>query len=158
MRHDRYHAESNINILLTRNLTIDSSVRQWSHLLMIPLHSLWAKSSNSMRGQFECDVTLVLFLFWFRSFTCTVRFLSHSLLERLGIGLNLDVLGWTGGGGVLKIRQYWWASYVYRPLVDGWRLQTNATELKRTKELYVRCCDSFRYISMKQLLQLNKSE
>ena len=26
----RYHAESNINILLTRNLPIDSSVRQWT--------------------------------------------------------------------------------------------------------------------------------
>ena len=28
----RHHAESNINILLTRNLPIDSGARQWSHL------------------------------------------------------------------------------------------------------------------------------
>ena len=38
----RHHADSNINILLTRNLHTDPSVRQWSHPLMIPLHYLWA--------------------------------------------------------------------------------------------------------------------
>ena len=65
----RHHAESNINILLTRNLPIESSVRQWSHPLMIPLHCfvyciilhcfilyLWVKSNKRARGQFKCDV------------------------------------------------------------------------------------------------------
>ena len=53
----RHQAESNINILLTRNFPTDSGVRQWSHPLMIPLHCLWAKSNNRTRGHFECDVT-----------------------------------------------------------------------------------------------------
>ena len=73
----RYHAN---NILLTRNLPFDSDVRQWCHPLMISLNYLWANSNNRTRGQFEYDVTLVFFvLVWFRSFTCTVRLLSHIL-------------------------------------------------------------------------------
>ena len=42
----RHHAEPNINILLTRNVPFGSSVRQWSHPLMIPMCCLWAKSNN----------------------------------------------------------------------------------------------------------------
>ena len=61
----RHHAESNINILLTRNLPIDSDVRQWSHTLMIPFHCLWAKSNNRTCGQFECDVPWFCFCFDF---------------------------------------------------------------------------------------------
>ena len=61
----RHHTESNINILLTRNLTTDSGVRQRSHPLMIPLHCLWAKSKNRTRDQFECDVTWFSFDFEF---------------------------------------------------------------------------------------------
>ena len=72
----RHHAD---NILLTRNLHFDSDVRQWSHPLMILLHCLWANSNYRTRGQFECDMTL--FLFWFRSFTCTMRLLFHSLFK-----------------------------------------------------------------------------
>ena len=53
---NRDHAEPNISKLLTRNLSFDSDVRQWSHPLIIPLHCLWAKSSNITCGQFECDV------------------------------------------------------------------------------------------------------
>ena len=59
----RHHAEPNINILLTSNFPFNlelinfSSVRQWSHALMIPLHCLWAKLNNGTGGQFECDVT-----------------------------------------------------------------------------------------------------
>ena len=60
----RYHAESN-NILLSRNLPIDSGVRHWSHPFTIPLHCLWAKSNNRTRGQFECDVTWFCFYFEF---------------------------------------------------------------------------------------------
>ena len=37
----RHHAKSNINLLLTRTLLIDSSVREWGHTLVIPLHCLW---------------------------------------------------------------------------------------------------------------------
>ena len=36
---------------------------------MIPLHYLWAKSNNKMHGQIWMWHDLVLFLFWFRSFT-----------------------------------------------------------------------------------------
>ena len=49
----------------------DSDLRPWSHPLIIPLHCLWAKSSNRMHGQFECDMTL--FLFWLCSFICAAR-------------------------------------------------------------------------------------
>ena len=73
------HAEPNTKILLTGNLPFDYDVRQWSHPSMIPLHCLWAKSNNKTRGQFECDMTWFLFLFWFRSFTCTRRLLFHRL-------------------------------------------------------------------------------
>ena len=66
----RYHAEPNI-ILLIRNVSSDSEVRQWSHPLMIPLHCLWVKLNYRTRGQFEDGVTC-FFLFLFRSFTCTV--------------------------------------------------------------------------------------
>ena len=61
---------------------------------------------------------LVLFLFWFRSFTCTVRLLFHSLLEtvRERVHLKLDVQGqgvrnlfwcrWTGGRGSGKLDNF----------------------------------------------------
>ena len=61
----RLHAETNINILLTRNLPFDSDVRQWSHPLMIQLHFLWAKLNNRMRGQFECDLIWICFCYGF---------------------------------------------------------------------------------------------
>ena len=57
----KYHVN---NILLARNLSWDSDVRQWSHPLMIPSYCLWVKSNKRTRGQFEYDV-LYLFLFWF---------------------------------------------------------------------------------------------
>ena len=58
-------AESNISILLAKNLPIDSDLRQRSHPLMILLHSLWAKSNNRTRGQFECYLTWFCFSFDF---------------------------------------------------------------------------------------------
>ena len=72
----RHYVESNINILLTRNLPFDSDVRQWSHRLMIPLHCLWAKSNNIARGQFERDVTWFCFCFDF-VYSHTVQLLFH---------------------------------------------------------------------------------
>ena len=125
----RHHIESNINIALTRNLPIDSGIRHWSHPLMIPLRCLWVKSNNRTRGQFECGVTwfyVVLLL------TCTVRFLFHSLLERVGgeWGGWGFIWNWSsrvnGGGivlyldgqgcwGFLKIRQFSLTTCVYRP-------------------------------------------
>ena len=60
----RHHTEPN-NILLTRNLPFCSDVRHWSHLLLIPLHCLWAKSNNRTHGQFECDATWFCFCFDF---------------------------------------------------------------------------------------------
>ena len=82
---------------MTRNFPFDSDIRQWSHPLMIPLHCLWAKLNNQTRGQFECDVTWFLFLFWFRSFTCTVLLLLHSLLKRAGASFKIgrpSLKGW----------------------------------------------------------------
>ena len=85
----RYHAESNINILLPRDLPIDSGDRQWSHPLMIPLYCFWAKSNNTTHGQFECGMTW----FCFCSFTCTLRLLFHSLLERMCMWEGLFKIG-----------------------------------------------------------------
>ena len=53
----RHHADSNIDILLTKNLLFDSGVRHRSHPLMIPLSCLRAKWNNKMRGEFEYDMT-----------------------------------------------------------------------------------------------------
>ena len=61
----RHHAESNINILLTKTLLIDSDVRQRNHSLIIPFYYLWAKSNNRTRGQFEYDVIQFWFCFDF---------------------------------------------------------------------------------------------
>ena len=106
----RYHAESNINILSTRNLLIESDIRQWSHPYNDTIALLWAKANNRTR---------ILKEFWFRSLTYTVKLSFHNLLER--IGLKLDVQGRGGGNildiegqrgwGVLKIRQFSWTSY-----------------------------------------------
>ena len=57
----RHHTEPKNNISLTRNLPFDSDVRQWSHPLTIPLHCLWAKLNNRVRGQFPCNVTSFCF-------------------------------------------------------------------------------------------------
>ena len=50
----------------------------------------WAKSNNRTRGQFECDVDMVLFGFD---------------VQGQGVGTNLDAdgRGWGGGKGSLKI-------------------------------------------------------
>ena len=80
---NRHHAEPNINILFTKKFPFDSDFIHRSHPL-ISLHWLWAKSNNRIRDQFEYDVTWFLLLFWFRSFTCTVLLLSHSLLKSVG--------------------------------------------------------------------------
>ena len=60
----RHHAETN-NMLLTRNLYFDSDMRQRSHLLMILLHFLLAKSNNRTPGQFEYDMTWFCFCYDF---------------------------------------------------------------------------------------------
>ena len=97
-------AESNNNISLTKNLTINSGVRQRSHPLMIPLHCLWAKSNNRTRNQFESDVWCDDFIrLHARCGCCFVVCWKGTL------GLKLDVQGqgggknfghrWTGGRG-----------------------------------------------------------
>ena len=48
----RHHGN---NILLARNLSFGSDVRQWSYPLMMPLYCLWAKSNNRICGQFGYD-------------------------------------------------------------------------------------------------------
>ena len=66
----KHHAK---NILLTRNLPFDSDIKQWCHLLAIPLRYLWAESNNRTRCQFEYDATLVFL------FVCLVSFINmHS--------------------------------------------------------------------------------
>ena len=52
-------------MLLTRNLSFDSGVRQWSFPLMIPLHCFWAKSNNRKRDKCERDVLSFVFCFVF---------------------------------------------------------------------------------------------
>ena len=81
----RHHTEPN-NILLKRNLPFDSDIRQKSHPLMIPLHCLWAISSNRTRGQFECDVTWFCFCFDFvrshaRYGCCSIVCLSFQVVQ-----------------------------------------------------------------------------
>ena len=90
---NKHTAESNINILLTRNLPVDSGVRQWSHPLMIPLHCFWAKSNNRMPGQFECDVTW--FCFCFNSVCPHAQCCCCSIFcwRGWGVFLKLDVQG-----------------------------------------------------------------
>ena len=61
----RHHAKPNINVLLTRNLPLDSDIRQQSYPLMIPLHCLLVKLNNRMHSQFEYDVTYFCFCFDF---------------------------------------------------------------------------------------------
>ena len=95
----RHHAESS-DILLARNITFDSDVRQWSHSLMITLHCLWDESNNRTRGQFECGVIWFCFCF---DFVCSP---ARYHLER-GIRLKLDGRRWTGGGGLEN-----WAIFV----------------------------------------------
>ena len=123
----RHHAESNINILLTRNLPTDSGVRKWSIPLM--MHCLCSKSNNRTPGQFEHDVTWFCFCFdvvrsHARCGCCSIIFWRRWKRVRLkldiqgqGYGKMLDVDG-QGGWGVLKIRQFSWTSYVHHPLTD----------------------------------------
>ena len=107
-----------------------------------PLHRLWAKSNNRERGQFECArhiqidhalYTWFCFCFDFvrpharcgccskdcwRGWTVSVGLKLDVQLQRGGKKM-LDVDGQVGGG-VLKIRQFSWTSYVYRPLLLSW--------------------------------------
>ena len=80
----RYHAESNINILLIKSLPFDSGVRQWSYLLMILLHCIITRLNQTIERVVNLNVTWLGFIFvLFRSFTCMVQLLFHSLLERV---------------------------------------------------------------------------
>ena len=100
-----------INFQKTRNLPIDSSVRQWINPLMIPLHCFGAKSNNRTHGQFEFDVTW--FCFWFDfvcshawcvccSIVCWREFQLKLDVQSQGGGKSLDVDGlWGEGSGKL---------------------------------------------------------
>ena len=94
----RHHAKPN-NILLTKNLPFDSNIRQWNHLLMIPLHCLWAESNNRRRGQFECRMTWFCFCFDFvRSHAPLIRLFGlKSDVQSQVVGRILDVDGQGGG-------------------------------------------------------------
>ena len=118
----KHHVESNITILLRRNLRIDSDVRQWSHPLMMPLHCLWAKSNNRAPGQFECDVTWFCFCFVFVRSHARCGCCSIACWRGWGRGsFKRDVQGQGGrrifdvdGQGrweVLKIRQSWTSDF-----------------------------------------------
>ena len=98
----RHHAESNINILLTRNLSFDSGVRQLSHILIMPLYCFWAKSNNRTCGRFEYDVTWSCFCFDFvRSHAqcdcCAIVCWRGCGMGWRGVRLKLDVQGEVGG-------------------------------------------------------------
>ena len=79
----RHYAESSINILLTWNLPTESGVRQWSHSLMN--HCIVCRLDWTIERVINLNVTWIGFaLFSFRSFTCMVQLLFHSLLETVG--------------------------------------------------------------------------
>ena len=86
--------------------------------------SNWGRDYKSVKN--KCDVTWFLFLFLFYSFLCAIQFLFYSSLERVGGSFKIGCwrwrgeqnfgCRWTGEWEVLKIRQFSWTSYVYRPL------------------------------------------
>ena len=91
----RHHAELNINILLTRNLLFHSDVRQWSHLLMIPLQFLRTKSNNRTCSEFECDVTWLCFYFDFvrshaRCSCCSIVCLRFQVVQIKQVNCKLS--------------------------------------------------------------------
>ena len=117
----RHHAESNINILLTRNLPIDSDVRHWSHSLMMQLHYLWAKLNKRTCGQFKCDVTWFCFCFNFVrlharcsycSIVCFLFFVAFFGGDSFKIGCSKSRgwenfgLRWTGAEGSWKLDNF----------------------------------------------------
>ena len=77
----------------------------------------------------------LVWLFFGRSFICTVRLLLHSLFTLWGgwfdigrsksRGWNNFGRRWTGCGRVLKIGQFSWTSYVYHPLDETERMRDN---------------------------------
>ena len=108
----KHHGESNFNILLTRNLPVDSGVRQRSHPLTIPLHCFWSKSNNRTCVQFERDVTWFCFYFEFvrshaRCGCCSIvcqrgcggrGFVRNQMFKVKGGGTVLDLDGQGDGG------------------------------------------------------------
>ena len=93
------------DILLTRNLPIDSGVRQWRHALMIPLHCLWAKSNNRTRGKIERNVT------WFCFYSEFIR--SHARCGCCSIVCYREWVGgvrefvWNRASKVKEVEQFW---------------------------------------------------
>ena len=98
---------------------------------MIPLHCLWTKSNYRTPGQFECYMTLFLCFDFVHSHAwcgcCSIVCLRFQDVQIKQVRLKLNVQGQEGGkildvagqGGwwVLKIGQFLWTSYVYRPLL-----------------------------------------
>ena len=81
----RHRAESNINVLLTRNLPVDSGVRHWRYSSMISLHYLCVERMVNL------NVVWLGFVIFLISFVHrTVRLLFYSLLKRGGGGWKLD--------------------------------------------------------------------
>ena len=64
----KHHAEPNVNILLTRNISFDSDVIQWSHPLTRPLYCLWANWNNKRLVNLKMTW---LGLFFFFDFVCS---------------------------------------------------------------------------------------
>ena len=64
----KHHAEPNVNILLTRNISFDSDVIQWSHPLTRPLYCLWANWNNKRLVNLKMTW---LGLFSFFDFVCS---------------------------------------------------------------------------------------
>ena len=64
----KHHAEPNVNILLTRNISFDSDVIRWSHPLTRPLYCLWANWNNKRLVNLKMTW---LGLFFFFDFVCS---------------------------------------------------------------------------------------
>ena len=91
----RHHVEPNINTLLIRNLPFDSYIRQWSYLLMMSLHCLWAKSNNRARGQFKCNMVWFCFCVDFvyshaRCGCCCIVYLLFQVVQIKQVGCKMS--------------------------------------------------------------------
>ena len=120
---------------------------------MIPLHCLWGKSNNRTRGQLDCDANWLCFCFDFvlshalcgcYSIVCWKRWREEWGCLKLNVQvqgggkiLDVDGQGLAGvEGGFLKVRQFSWTSYVYRPLTKQ-RVSSKINFQKRWISLHV---------------------
>ena len=122
-----------INISLTRNLLINSGVRQWSHSLMISLHCFWSKSNSRTRGQFKYDVT------WLSLVNKVSRVLRLYVCSSALSAQVLEYLKWPSG---LSARVPFECRGVQVPLECSWSDLKVPLECILSTQLPVKCSSS----------------